>query len=129
MILVSFFFLMIRQPPRSTRTDTLFPYTTLFRSLRARKFFRVERDVAVGIEDGDGRSGKAAVLDRHVGALLADQRQRVERLAADPFHRRDGIAAYALVRLRVQRVERVVAHPMPIGLIPAFASSAPTWAV
>src|SRR3546814_2598707 len=30
-----FFFLMIRRPPRSTRTDTLFPYTTLFRSCRA----------------------------------------------------------------------------------------------
>src|SRR3546814_1864414 len=29
---VLFFFLMIRRPPRSTRTDTLFPYTTLFRS-------------------------------------------------------------------------------------------------
>src|SRR3546814_12863705 len=29
---MSFFFLMIRRPPRSTRTDTLFPYTTLFRS-------------------------------------------------------------------------------------------------
>src|SRR3546814_4668316 len=29
------FFLMIRRPPRSTRTDTLFPYTTLFRSCRA----------------------------------------------------------------------------------------------
>src|SRR3546814_9250147 len=28
-----FFFLIIRRPPRSTRTDTLFPYTTLFRSL------------------------------------------------------------------------------------------------
>src|SRR3546814_2233930 len=28
-------FLMIRRPPRSTRTDTLFPYTTLFRSGRA----------------------------------------------------------------------------------------------
>src|SRR3546814_2366478 len=27
-----FFFFMIRRPPRSTRTDTLFPYTTLFRS-------------------------------------------------------------------------------------------------
>src|SRR3546814_20948493 len=27
------FFLMIRRPPRSTRTDTLFPYTTLFRSM------------------------------------------------------------------------------------------------
>src|SRR3546814_8370812 len=31
-MIVSFFFLMIRRPPRSTRTDTLFPYTTLFRS-------------------------------------------------------------------------------------------------
>src|SRR3546814_8444948 len=30
-----FFFLMIRRPPRSTRTDTLFPYTTLFRSIQA----------------------------------------------------------------------------------------------
>src|SRR3546814_6072334 len=32
---VLFFFLMIRRPPRSTRTDTLFPYTTLFRSRQA----------------------------------------------------------------------------------------------
>src|SRR3546814_13987839 len=30
-----FFFLMILRPPRSTRTDTLFPYTTLFRSAEA----------------------------------------------------------------------------------------------
>src|SRR3546814_3077794 len=34
--LIYFFFLMIRRPPRSTRTDTLFPYTTLFRSPRGR---------------------------------------------------------------------------------------------
>src|SRR3546814_21024453 len=33
---VCFFFLMIRRPPRSTRTDTLFPYTTLFRSAKLR---------------------------------------------------------------------------------------------
>src|SRR3546814_21115598 len=32
LILFIFVFLMIRRPPRSTRTDTLFPYTTLFRS-------------------------------------------------------------------------------------------------
>src|SRR3546814_8761842 len=32
MLLFVIFFLMIRRPPRSTRTDTLFPYTTLFRS-------------------------------------------------------------------------------------------------
>src|SRR3546814_9322140 len=34
---VVFFVLMIRRPPRSTRTDTLFPYTTLFRSGRHRR--------------------------------------------------------------------------------------------
>src|SRR3546814_6387069 len=33
MVLQSFFFLMILPPPGSTRTDTLFPYTTLFRSV------------------------------------------------------------------------------------------------
>src|SRR3546814_15105944 len=32
LFILVFFFLMIRRPPRSTRTDTLFPYTTLFRS-------------------------------------------------------------------------------------------------
>src|SRR3546814_12385869 len=32
LVFPSVFFLMIRRPPRSTRTDTLFPYTTLFRS-------------------------------------------------------------------------------------------------
>src|SRR3546814_6486357 len=35
MCLYCVFFLMLRRPPRSTRTDTLFPYTTLFRSLAA----------------------------------------------------------------------------------------------
>src|SRR3546814_11560540 len=32
-VLLSIFFLMIRRPPRSTRSDTLFPYPTLFRSI------------------------------------------------------------------------------------------------
>src|SRR3546814_6706432 len=33
---------MIRRPPRSTRTDTLFPYTTLFRSIQGNGFLQVE---------------------------------------------------------------------------------------
>src|SRR3546814_18062720 len=41
-VLYLFFFLMIRRTPRSTRTDTLFPYTTLFRSLVVR-VHRVQR--------------------------------------------------------------------------------------
>src|SRR3546814_3762167 len=38
MCIVFFLFLMIRRPPRSTRTDTLFPYTTLFRSPKIGRF-------------------------------------------------------------------------------------------
>src|SRR3546814_14934590 len=41
------FFLMIRRPPRSTRTDTLFPYTTLFRSPRTRTWQPGRRDCLV----------------------------------------------------------------------------------
>src|SRR3546814_15374679 len=51
-----FFFLMIRRPPRSTRTDTLFPYTTLFRSQRQ--------------ADADQDAGQ------QVGRHDADQRRR-----------------------------------------------------
>src|SRR3546814_16678811 len=35
-VLLVFFFLMLRRQPRSTRTDTLFPYTTLFRSAESK---------------------------------------------------------------------------------------------
>src|SRR3546814_7125524 len=43
-----FFFLMIRRPPRSTRTDTLFPYTTLFRSAKpGTGLLAMQRTVAV----------------------------------------------------------------------------------
>src|SRR3546814_4473794 len=42
-VIVYIFFLMIRRPPRSTRTDTLFPYTTLFRSPRRDRRHRQPR--------------------------------------------------------------------------------------
>src|SRR3546814_4560352 len=54
MFVIVIFFLMIRRPPRSTRTDTLFPYTTLFRSIAvhmiaaaALPFFGIEIDAQV----------------------------------------------------------------------------------
>src|SRR3546814_12920309 len=71
---------MIRRPPRSTRTDTLFPYTTLFRSLRLLR-------AVEGAVDLDGGQLPAGVLE------LAPLRQpgrverpapRLERPAADP---------------------------------------------
>src|SRR3546814_18722614 len=52
------FFLMIRRPPRSTRTDTLFPYTTLFRSnvnrgyyIKPTVFSGVTRDMRIANEE------------------------------------------------------------------------------
>src|SRR3546814_8719676 len=45
---VLFFFLMIRRPPRSTRTDTLFPYTTLFRSAGLKTTF-LDRKVRLNV--------------------------------------------------------------------------------
>src|SRR3546814_8028391 len=59
-----FFLLMIRRPPRSTRTDTLFPYTTLFRSL--------VRDVGQFVGDAVGDDDIGLALER--GEIAHDAR-------------------------------------------------------
>src|SRR3546814_12585890 len=56
LVFICFFFLMLRRPPRSTRTDTLFPYTTLFRSI-------------LGELAGLGDDGEAAADDHLVDQL------------------------------------------------------------
>src|SRR3546814_13465214 len=53
---VIMFYVMIRRPPISTRTDTLFPYTTLFRSLRA-SHIKPWAKCASGDERVDGNNG------------------------------------------------------------------------
>src|SRR3546814_2875195 len=55
------FFLMIRRPPRSTRTDTLFPYTTLFRSRRQWSSSRANtyRREGCGLPRGSGALWRA----------------------------------------------------------------------
>src|SRR3546814_7240143 len=69
---------MIRRPPRSTRTDTLFPYSTLFRS-------RLER-LLVLLPDALEGDGRQRVLERQqvAGRLFADKvgarRQRLAEL-------------------------------------------------
>src|SRR3546814_11915914 len=49
-MIVIVFFLMIRRPPRSTRSDTLFPYTTLFRSIEPYRAYRAFSEVASTLE-------------------------------------------------------------------------------
>src|SRR3546814_18783492 len=90
--LVILFFLMIRRPPRSTRTDTLFPYTTLFRSVRhppegplVGAADHVHRGPELGADPGVGRvaqhPAQLAVLDlpRDLAAELEVQSLVVDR--------------------------------------------------
>src|SRR3546814_20510267 len=64
-----FFFLMIRRPPRSTRTDTLVPYTSLFRSPWRRR------------RNGEG-PGRLAVPPARVAAQQVGKRQHPADLLA-----------------------------------------------
>src|SRR3546814_1603237 len=57
---------MIRRPPRSTRTDTLFPYTTLFRSAGL-----VHREDLAGMNERRARGGVASVFQ-----VMADEQHR-----------------------------------------------------
>src|SRR3546814_12910901 len=60
-----FFFLMIRRPPRSTRTDTLFPYATLFRSPRQPARGAADQSQASPeLREGSRTKDKAAVIPR-----------------------------------------------------------------
>src|SRR3546814_19437465 len=78
-----FFFLSIRLPPRSTRTDTLLPYTTLFRSkgqgrsAGCRTALHTQRRAGSGAPRGGGRPLRVAELhaEEEVLAAAADQQQ------------------------------------------------------
>src|SRR3546814_4240386 len=83
----SFFFLMIRRPPRSTRTDTLYPYTTLFRSCLLDRVIvaggciinadKIERSV-IGVRS---RIGKGTVI-RNTYMMGSDHYQNLDDIVA-----------------------------------------------
>src|SRR3546814_8633116 len=67
---------MIRRPPRSTRTDTLFPYTTLFRSLYA---FLQPEHVFVLLDEAEGQNRAVRVEHRRgVGGPVGGEWQEAE---------------------------------------------------
>src|SRR3546814_13017829 len=86
-LFVCFFFLMIRRPPRSTRTDTLFPYTTLFRSElrllqpqpRKTRLVELQLESHVGARTREARVFEIAVVE--TGEIIAENDVGV-------FHRR-----------------------------------------
>src|SRR3546814_21136199 len=101
---------MIRRPPRSTRTDTLFPYTTLFRSVRRRNRSGAE-DIEglrlVGTERHDAAAGTEVVADAPggdgagVGVVAAEAGDAAEE------GRNRVATCLLLARRRHHRVERV----------------------
>src|SRR3546814_13182519 len=74
MVAFSFFVLMIRRPPRSTRTDTLFPYTTLFRSVDLDQPVRLAADRRAAVP-----RARAGVMDGHRTRRILDHIARTGR--------------------------------------------------
>src|SRR3546814_11065398 len=80
---------MIRRPPRSTRTDTLFPYTTLFRS-DAQILSNGQRQLVIVRKGGNGRQIQFARRPSKVNPALG-------RRIREPGRRRHGKVILALV--------------------------------
>src|SRR3546814_6217844 len=76
------FFLMIRRPPRSTRTDTLFPYTTLFRSVTE-------------TESKSGLTGWVLAIVRAMQASGIDPDKVLNDIGMDPSRLEGGYGRYS----------------------------------
>src|SRR3546814_11893138 len=111
----SILFLMVRRPPRSTRTDTLFPYTTLFRSPDLSVATAPSR--ASGDQAGVGQQGRGGVRRVQRAQVLQDvpgggdevcRRGRSgEQEALGPADRRDRLqVAELLLRLPALEIGR-----------------------
>src|SRR3546814_5026014 len=84
-----FFFLMIRRPPRSTRTDTLFPYTTLFRSSGARPvsgFSKAKQSLDDKIAERGKKQGLAPLADWTVHDVRRSVATHMARLGIPQEH-------------------------------------------
>src|SRR3546814_12719952 len=73
---------MIRRPPRSTRTDTLFPYTTLFRSVRTVDARRIIDEVCVDAPAARGIFDSARLGDAKVRPFADHPRAKVAAVDA-----------------------------------------------
>src|SRR3546814_12300956 len=87
---------MIRRPPRSTRTDTLLPYTTLCRAARSRVDAKVVELAAyrTGKDEPHVRIGRAA--DIPAALALAEARHQDCRLAVLPWSKSKAAALFEL---------------------------------
>src|SRR3546814_12741852 len=88
------FLLMIRRPPISTRTDTLFPYTTLFRSLAA---LEAALDAWEGVDMAELRRASIALGDLFIAERSEEHTSELQSLM------RISYAVFCLKKTRVKR--------------------------
>src|SRR3546814_18921825 len=88
-----FFFFMIRRPPRSTRTDTLLPYTTLFRSIRIAAGCRAVNECLVGC--------RAAIGEAKAQLKLVEQAAHFE------------LGVHSHLEQRPVRAREILVQPVP----------------
>src|SRR3546814_20956707 len=76
------FFLMILRPPRSTRTDTLFPYTTLFRSPIDQEKFIKEKDQYIDFNEkkSDSLDSVATLINPNEPLIIARSEEHTSEL-------------------------------------------------
>src|SRR3546814_20703365 len=95
---------MMRRPPRSTRTDTLFPYTTLFRSTAAAhrpdRYSDVPRYRLLGRADGDDGGRQHDDLHAQMGPGAGDGDHRAREGRDDGRRADHRLAAYRASRSR-----------------------------
>src|SRR3546814_15763583 len=105
------FFLMIRQPPRSKRTDTLFPYTTLFRSTieersarRAPRHRNWRRPPAAG----------CGLLPHEAAHVLAAQHRLLDFRTLLFGERHEATLGQVAVRAKGRRANVLLAEPVDV---------------
>src|SRR3546814_824694 len=104
-----FFFLMRRRPPRSTRTDTLFPYTTLFRSIPV---FDLNATGELSIYvDGADEANPQLQLIKGGGAALT--REKIVAAASRKF---------VCIADQSKQVDVLGKFPLPVEVIPMAQS-------
>src|SRR3546814_13188097 len=120
---------MIRRPPRSTRTDTLIPYTTLFRSPRVGRVIDADEQQRLRLGLGDAHALLLHLLrqarDRRLDLVLD---LHLRAVGAGAFHEdRGDIRAPARARLRPAKQDAVAPgqRPLPPTAAPAPPRSAP----
>src|SRR5256885_6433720 len=102
--LLSFFFLMIRRPPRST----LFPYTTLFRSLRRGSCPRSGTASCPKY----GRSARCPIAHRVSGLTVTTRDRKSTRLNSSHL-----VISYAVFCLKKKKTSTPTVHPTPTATI------------